>query len=46
MTEEQKRAEVVHYWWERVHTSLKAARREAAAGDCPLAINRAYYALF
>ncbi|HEX9870691.1 MAG TPA: HEPN domain-containing protein [Candidatus Tectomicrobia bacterium] len=46
MTEEQKRGEVVRYRWERAHTSLKAAGREAAAGDYPLAINRAYYALF
>jgi len=40
MTEEQKRAEVVRYWWERAHTSLKAARCEAAARDYPPAINR------
>ena len=40
MTEEQKRAEVVRYRWERAHTSLNAARREAAAGDYPLAIIR------
>jgi uncharacterized protein (UPF0332 family) len=46
MSAERTRAEVVRYWWERAHTSLKAARREAAASDYPLAINRAYYALF
>ena len=46
MSEEQKRAEGVRYWWGRAHTSLQAARREAAAGDYPLAINRAYYARF
>lgn len=46
MTEEEARARIVRYWWERAHTSLKAAHREAAAGDYILAINRAYYALF
>jgi uncharacterized protein (UPF0332 family) len=46
MTEEEARARIVRYWWERAHASLIAAHREAAAGDHILAINRAYYALF
>lgn len=46
MTQEDPRAEVVRYWWEKAQESLEAARRELAAGAYAFAINRAYYALF
>ena len=45
MTAEYPKAEVVRYWWTRAEESLRAARRELGAGDCALAVNRAYYAL-
>ncbi len=46
MTENNARAEVVLYWWEKGMESLIAARRELTAGANEFAINRAYYALF
>ena len=46
MTAEYPKAEVVRYWWTKAEESLRAARRELGAGDCALAVNRAYYALF
>lgn len=46
MTEEEKRAEIVRYWWDRAQESLGAARRELAADSYNFAMNRIYYALF
>jgi uncharacterized protein len=46
VTEEEARARIVQYWWDRAQASLQAARRELAAGAYAFAINRAYYALF
>lgn len=46
MTEKEKKAEIVRYWWGRALESLDASRRELAAGAYVFAMNRAYYALF
>ena len=46
MTENNARAEVVLYWWDKGTESLTAARRELTAGANEFAINRVYYALF
>jgi len=43
---EAPKAQAIRYWWTKGQESLRAARRDLAAGDCALAINRAYYALF
>lgn len=42
MTEKDAIAEVVRYWWEKAQESLKAARRDHAAGAHAFAINRAF----
>lgn len=46
MTEKEKKAEIVRYWWDRAQESLEAARRELAAASYNFAMNRVYYALF
>lgn len=46
MSEKDRKAEVVRYWWDKALESLKAAHRELAAGAHAFSINRAYYALF
>ena len=46
MTEKEKKAEIVRYWWDRAQESLRAARRELAADSYNFAMNRIYYALF
>lgn len=46
MTEKEKKAKIVRYWWDRARESLEAARRELAADSYNFAMNRAYYALF
>ena len=46
MTDEDSKAAVVRYWWDKAHESLQAAHRELAAEAYTFTINRAYYALF
>ena len=46
MTEKDKKAELVRYWWDKAQESLEAAQRELAIGSYGFAMNRAYYALF
>ena len=46
MRSETPKAQAIRYWWTKATQSLGAARRELAAGDYALAVNRAYYALF
>ena len=46
MRSETPKAQAIRYWWTKATQSLSAARRELAAGDYALAVNRAYYALF
>jgi len=45
MRSETPKAQAIRYWWTKATQSLSAARRELAAGDYALAVNRAYYAL-
>jgi len=46
MIEDQRRAEVVRYWWTKAEESLASARRELKAGAYMFAMNRLYYAVF
>ena len=46
MNGEDPKIEVVRYWWNKAHDSLRSARQELAAGAYAFAINRAYFALF
>ena len=46
MSTETPREQAVRYWWGKSEQSLEAARRELAADDDALAVNRMYYALF
>jgi uncharacterized protein (UPF0332 family) len=46
MNDEPERQEPVRYWLEKAGLALAAARRERAAGDLALALNRVYYACF
>jgi len=46
VTEKEKKAEIVRYWWDRAQESLEAAQRELAADSYNFAMNRVYYALF
>ena len=46
MTEKEKKAEIVRYWWDMAQESLEAAQRELAAASYNFAMNRVYYALF
>jgi uncharacterized protein (UPF0332 family) len=46
MRSETPKAQAIRYWWTKATQSLSATRRELAAGDYALAVNRAYYALF
>ncbi|MFQ5827544.1 MAG: HEPN domain-containing protein [Candidatus Methylomirabilia bacterium] len=46
MSSQSPKTQAIRYWWSRAAESLNAARRELAAGDHALAVNRAYYALF
>jgi uncharacterized protein (UPF0332 family) len=42
VSEEDAKARMVCYWWDKAQESLKAARRELAADAYAFAINRAY----
>ena len=46
MTEKEKKAEIVRYWWNQAQESLAAARRELAADSYNFAMNRVYCTLF
>ncbi len=46
MSADEKRAEVVRYWWSKAKDSLASARREFEAGACAFAVNRLYYAAY
>lgn len=46
MTKKEAIAEIARFWWEKAQESLRAGRRDLAAGAYAFAINRAYYALF
>lgn len=46
MTLEEKRSEVVRYWFEKSEESIRSARREFEAGSLTFAMNRLYYCAF
>ena len=46
MSPDTPRVQAIRYWWTKAMESREAARRELAAGDLALAVNRAYYTLF
>lgn len=46
MSEAKALAAMVNYWFSMADHAIAAARREHAAGDYPLAVNRVYYACF
>lgn len=46
MNEENRRTEVIRYWWEKAQDSLSSAKREYSAKAYGFAINRIYYAAF
>ena len=46
MNDMEPRKELVRYWLEKSRLALDAAKREHAAGDFSLAMNRIYYACF
>lgn len=46
MITEEKRLEIVRYWWSKAEDSLSPAWREFKAGSFSFAMNRLYYASF
>jgi uncharacterized protein len=46
MINNEKRAEIVRYWWLKAQDSLASARREFEAGAHSFSLNRIYYAAF
>jgi uncharacterized protein (UPF0332 family) len=46
MSTEERRIEVVRYWWSKAEESLASARRELEAQAYDFAVNRLYYAAF
>ena len=46
MSTEERRMEVVRYWWSKSEDSLASARRELEAQAYDFAVNRLYYAAF
>jgi uncharacterized protein (UPF0332 family) len=46
MSAEERRIEVVRYWWSKAEDSLASARRELEAQAYDFAVNRLYYAAF
>lgn len=46
MNAENPKTQVVRYWWNKAHDSLRSAHQEFAAGAYAFAISRAYFALF
>lgn len=46
MTAEDRREQLIRYWWSKAQESLDSARREFAAGALAFVMNRLYYAAF
>jgi len=46
LSADERRAEVVRYWWSKAEESLASARRELQVGSVEFAANRLYYAAF
>ncbi len=46
MNEDDRRKEMVRYWWVKAQDSVSSARREYEAGSYSFAVNRLYYAAF
>ena len=46
MSTEERRIEVVRYWWSKAEDSLTSARRELEAHAYDFAVHRLYYAAF
>ena len=46
MNPDEKRTEIVHYWWSKAVDSLDSAKRELEADKFSFAVNRIYYAAF
>jgi len=46
MSTEERRIEVVRYWWSKAEDSLASAQREFEAQAYDFAVNRLYYAAF
>jgi uncharacterized protein (UPF0332 family) len=46
MSAEERRIEVVRYWWSKAEESLASARRELEARAYDFTVNRLYYAAF
>ncbi len=46
MNEDERRSELVRYWWAKADESLASAKREFDAESYSIAMNRLYYAVF
>ena len=46
MTDQEKRREIIKYWFEKAQESFDAAQDEMAANRLSFAVNRIYYACF
>ena len=46
MSTDERRMEVVRYWWSKAEESLTSAKRELEAQSYSFAMNRLYYAMF
>lgn len=46
MGEDNRRNQIVRYWWSKAEESIAAALRELDAGALAFAMNRVYYAAF
>ena len=46
MNAENPKIQIVRYWWNKAHDSLRSAHQEFSVGAYAFAINRAYFALF
>ena len=46
MSSNERRAEMVRYWWSKAEESLTSAQRELEAQSHSFAVNRLYYAMF
>ena len=46
MNNEERRFELVRYWWSKSEESLASAKREYQAGSLSITMNRLYYSAF
>ncbi len=46
MNDEERRFQVVRYWWAKAEESLDSAKREFEAKSYSITINRLYYTMF